>query len=52
MAYGEILVLKNGELIEEGTHEELLSKRDGEYAYLFSLQADRYAVKSKEEVIV
>ncbi len=38
-----ILVLKNGELIEEGTHEELLSKRDGEYAYLFSLQADRYA---------
>lgn len=42
-----ILVLKNGELIEEGTHEELLAKRDGEYAYLFSLQADRYAVKCK-----
>ena len=45
-----ILVLKNGELIQEGTHEELLAKKDGEYAYLFSLQADRYAVKSMEDV--
>lgn len=36
-----ILVLKNGKLIEEGTHEQLFSK-NGEYANLFSLQANRY----------
>lgn len=37
-----ILVLKNGELIEEGRHEELLLKRGGEYAHLFALQASHY----------
>ncbi len=40
-----ILVLKNGELIEEGSHEELMAKKGGEYAHLFSLQASRYALK-------
>jgi ATP-binding cassette, subfamily B, bacterial len=40
-----ILVLKNGKLIEEGHHEELVSKKEGEYAYLFSLQASRYSYK-------
>jgi len=36
-----ILVLKNGELLEIGTHEELLS-RNGLYAELFHLQAQGY----------
>jgi ATP-binding cassette subfamily B protein len=36
-----ILVLKDGELVEQGTHEELVS-RGGLYAELFSLQAAGY----------
>lgn len=36
-----ILVLDQGQLIEEGTHEELLA-RGGRYAELFSLQAEGY----------
>lgn len=36
-----ILVLKNGRLIEEGTHEALL-RQNGEYATLYRLQAEQY----------
>jgi ATP-binding cassette subfamily B protein len=36
-----ILVLDKGELLEEGTHEELLFKK-GRYAELFHLQAKGY----------
>ncbi|MEO5906275.1 MAG: ATP-binding cassette domain-containing protein, partial [Saprospiraceae bacterium] len=36
-----ILVLKNGEMLELGTHEELLEKK-GLYAELFNLQAQGY----------
>ena len=36
-----ILVLENGQLIEEGSHEELLAL-DGRYAELFNLQAMGY----------
>lgn len=36
-----ILVLKNGEMLEIGTHEELLSS-NGLYAELFNLQAQGY----------
>ncbi|HTE27659.1 ABC transporter ATP-binding protein [Flavitalea sp.] len=36
-----ILVLEKGQLIESGTHEELLEK-DGRYAELFQLQAQGY----------
>jgi ATP-binding cassette subfamily B protein len=36
-----ILVLKNGEMAELGSHEELLAK-DGLYAELFNLQAEGY----------
>ena len=36
-----ILVLKEGELIEQGTHDHLLA-RDGEYGRLFRLQAHWY----------
>ncbi|MGE3796899.1 MAG: ATP-binding cassette domain-containing protein, partial [Thermomicrobiales bacterium] len=36
-----ILVLEDGRLIEEGTHEELMLKA-GRYAHLFLLQAESY----------
>jgi len=36
-----IAVLENGELIELGTHRELL-ERDGVYARLFNMQAEGY----------
>ena len=34
----KILVLKKGQLIESGTHEELLQQQDGLYASLYKLQ--------------
>ena len=37
----KIIVLEYGELIEEGTHKELMEKR-GKYYELFSTQARRY----------
>ena len=36
-----IIVLHKGQVLEEGSHEELLS-RDGQYAELFSMQAKGY----------
>lgn len=42
-----ILVLKNGELIEEGSHGKLIAKEKGEYAHLFSLQASQYAMNNE-----
>jgi ATP-binding cassette subfamily B protein len=36
-----ILVLRDGQIAEEGTHDELLA-RDGTYAHLFRLQAAGY----------
>ncbi len=37
----EIYMLENGEIIEHGSHEELM-ELDGKYAYMFKLQADKY----------
>ena len=36
-----IIVLDHGQIIEEGSHEELLTK-DGKYAHAFKLQARGY----------
>ena len=45
-----ILVLKEGRLVEEGTHEELMQKK-GEYAHLFSMQAAKYSTRNIEELV-
>ena len=37
----KVIFLKNGEIIEEGTHDELL-KVNGEYKELFEIQAKNY----------
>ena len=36
-----ILMMENGEIIEEGSHEELIDK-NGKYAEMFNLQAEKY----------
>ncbi len=40
-----ILMLENGRIIESGSHDELMEK-DGKYAYMFRLQAEKYAENS------
>ena len=45
----KIIVLKDGELVECGTHAELMS-RGGHYYNLFSTQAKRYITTATEEV--
>lgn len=37
-----ILMLENGRVIESGSHDELMAK-DGKYAYMFRLQAEKYS---------
>ncbi len=37
----KIIVMEDGELIEEGTHDDLM-KKDGKYALLFKTQAQHY----------
>lgn len=40
-----IYMLENGEIVESGTHEELM-KKNGKYAYMFNLQAEKYKEES------
>lgn len=37
----QILVLENGQLIEDGAHAELMA-HNGQYAKMFTTQAERY----------
>ena len=41
-----IIVIKNGSIFEEGTHEYLVKKEDGLYAKLWNLQAGGFLPKS------
>ena len=43
----KIIVLEYGELVEEGTHRELMDKK-GKYYELFSTQARRYVENSEK----
>lgn len=38
---GKIVVLRDGRIVESGTHKELM-EREGDYHYLFTTQAERY----------
>ena len=42
-----IYVMENGRIVEDGTHEELMAM-NGTYAYMFRLQAKKYAQRSEE----
>lgn len=46
-ACDRILLLKNGRLVEEGSHENLM-KKQGDYCRLFSLQASGYGKSERE----
>ena len=45
-----VVLIDNGEIIEEGTHSELM-KKSGIYAQMFLKQSENYADSAKEEVI-
>lgn len=42
----KILVVKDGTILEQGTHAELLSNEDGYYSKLFKVQAGKYQVSN------
>ncbi len=44
----KILVLKNGKIVEEGSHKELM-KQGGIYYYLFNLQSEKYRIEEVRE---
>ncbi len=43
---GQIIVLEDGSIVEEGTHDELM-ERQGRYHLLFTTQAERYIDESE-----
>src|SRR5437764_11349275 len=45
-----ICVLENGRVIELGTHDELMARKDGRYRTMFELQAQRFTVEVEEGV--
>jgi len=46
-----ILVLDKGEIIEQGTHDELLAK-NGRYSRLWNMQQGNYIIDDKEETAI
>lgn len=47
----KIIVLENGEIVEEGTHSQLMNKK-GKYYELFSTQAKRYLTEIDESDVL
>ena len=45
-----ILFMKDGEIVEEGSHDELINK-DGEYAKMYEIQAHYYQKEVEDNVI-
>ncbi|MFA5766163.1 MAG: ATP-binding cassette domain-containing protein, partial [Bacilli bacterium] len=48
----KIYLFSEGKVIEEGTHHELMQKEEGQYQYMFSVQARNYlnGVKVNEDI--
>ncbi len=44
----KIIVLEQGEIVEQGTHKELISKK-GKYYNLWEMQQGNFSVQYKEE---
>ena len=44
----EILVFDKGEVIQRGSHEELVADREGRYHQLWTAQAQYYALEARE----
>ncbi len=45
----DIAVFHRGELVQRGTHEELVAQREGEYFRLWNAQAQHYAGEGKQK---
>lgn len=39
MSMDRIIVLNNGEVVEQGSHKELMQKKNGHYAHLRDIQS-------------
>ncbi|MCL4110135.1 UNVERIFIED_CONTAM: hypothetical protein GTU68_016884 [Idotea baltica] len=44
-----LIVVENGQMVEEGTHEELMEKKDGHFATLVRLQAENNQLRSEQQ---
>ena len=47
-----ILVLEEGQVIEDGTHDELIRNKDGHYAMLWQMQSGGFLKEDKERTIL
>lgn len=52
MSCDRVLVLNDGEIVEEGTHDELISNKNGLYKKLWNLQVKGFFKGSKKESAV
>jgi len=44
-----LVVIEDGKIIEEGNHEELMTKADGHFAKLVKLQAENNKLRSEQD---
>ncbi len=44
-----LIVIENGQMVEQGTHEELMAKEDGHFATLVRLQAENNQLRSEQQ---